>query len=78
MAIRRIYSHLRDTAPWLTDAGVNFSDQAMLFSEIDETIYADKCCHYNKRGNVMLANSVGIELRRLLDKHREPVASTQH
>jgi hypothetical protein len=78
VVISRIYPDLRDTAAWLTDAGVNFSDQSMLFSDIDETIYADKCCHYNKKGNVMLANLVGTELRRLLDEQGEPVASRQH
>ncbi len=78
VAISRIYPHVRETATWLTDAGVNFSDKSMLFSDIDETIYADPCCHYNRKGNVMLANSIGIELCRLLDKQREPVASREH
>jgi len=39
----------------LREAGVNFSDATKVFREDKETIYKDTCCHYNQRGNKLLA-----------------------
>ncbi|MEZ6129660.1 MAG: hypothetical protein R3C59_13335 [Planctomycetaceae bacterium] len=66
-AIRELYPLLVRTGDTLCDAGVSFSDQTMLFADVTDTIYADHFCHYNKRGNIMLAQAVVTELRRLLD-----------
>ena len=39
--------------------GVAFHDLTDLFAEEKGTIYRDSCCHYNERGNALLARRVG-------------------
>lgn len=34
----------------------------MLFAEIEEPIYADPFCHYNVRGNELLAQTVATKI----------------
>ena len=69
-AIREVYPLLIDQTQSLADEGVAFSDQSMLFEDITETIYIDPYCHYNEKGNVLLAEAVATELLKLLDKGR--------
>lgn len=66
-AVREVYPALVKAGAGFSDAGVAFSDQTMLFSEVTETIYSDYCCHYNERGNIMLAQAVVGEFSKLLD-----------
>jgi len=61
------YPLLRSRAEQLEQLGVRFSDQTMLFADISDTIYVDPYCHYNARGNEMLATSVAEELLEMLD-----------
>lgn len=65
-AIARLYPRLLNEAPWLQTAGVAFSDQTMLFADETDTIYSDPFCHYNQRGNEMLAEAVARELTLLI------------
>jgi hypothetical protein len=46
----------------LRDTGVAFHDLTMLFAEIEEPLYADRFCHYNERGNRLLAEAVAERL----------------
>lgn len=50
----------------LKASGVPFSDQTMVFSEIRETLYVDPWCHFNQRGNDLLAEKIYQEFRQLV------------
>ena len=43
---------------------VNFFDATMIFANVDETVYSDDCCHFNKRGYQILADYIIREIRR--------------
>ena len=70
--IKEIYPRLVAESAWLKTAGVAFSDQTMLFVDIAETIYCDPFCHYNQRGNEMLATAVAEEPARLIPTSTAP------
>jgi hypothetical protein len=60
--IRKIYPLFIEAGRQLANRGVNFSDQTRLFADIEEPIYIDGCCHYNEKGNAMLAQKIAEEL----------------
>jgi hypothetical protein len=51
----------------LRDQGIAFHDLTMLFSDVPEPLYADKFCHYNARGNELLAEAVAERLLEAFD-----------
>ena len=55
--VRRFYPRFRERAEGLREAGVVFADLSYLFESTGETIYYD-ICHYNQRGNELLAKEV--------------------
>ena len=48
-------SQLLAAVPVLQREGVNIVDATGLFDGLSDTIYSDDCCHYNQRGNDLLA-----------------------
>ncbi len=66
IAATRLYPQLVKAGPELTQAGVHFSDQTMLFAKITDRIYIDGWCHYNARGNQMMAKAACDELLKAL------------
>lgn len=46
----------------LRGEGIAFHDLTRLFSQIDEQIYVDLFCHYNQRGNDLLAEAVAEKI----------------
>ncbi len=66
--IQKIYPLVIQHAEVLRQAGVDFHDLTRLFAEVEEPIYADPFCHYNQRGNDLLAQSVAEFIQRALDK----------
>ena len=52
------YPRLIKAGTELKEQGVEFLDLTMLFSEIEDAIYIDNCCHYNDRGNSLLAGKI--------------------
>ena len=57
-AIARGYPLLVRAGNELLEGGVDFHDLTMLFADVEEPIYADQFCHYNARGNDILARAV--------------------
>lgn len=39
----------------LWQAGERFADLTMIFAEVEEPLYTDNGCHFNARGNEILA-----------------------
>ncbi|MBW2522800.1 MAG: hypothetical protein JRI23_01430 [Deltaproteobacteria bacterium] len=52
------YRVLRAHAAKLSERGVDVHSLVGLFSEVDETLYVDRCCHLNRKGNEMIANAM--------------------
>ena len=52
------YPLMRDAAAELVAAGVEFHDLSLLYENVGETVYADNCCHYNRRGNDLLCAAI--------------------
>ena len=42
--------------------GVNFTDLTKIFSDIEEPIYTDQCCHFNQQGNELMALRVAQQI----------------
>lgn len=70
LAIKAIYPLLIERSAILQQKGIDFHDLTMLFSKVQEPIYADPFCHYNQRGNDMLAKAIADAIRTALERDR--------
>jgi len=52
------YPLLRRAGRELAAEGIAFDDLSDVFAGVDETLYVDDCCHFNRRGNAILARAV--------------------
>lgn len=66
-AVKFGYPLMIAEGPKLRRQGVNFHDLTQLFADQTDTIYCDRYCHYNAKGNELLAAAVA---RLLLDSMR--------
>ena len=73
-AIARGYPKLIVAGEKLRSDGVGFHDLTQLFAKEMETIYCDYFCHYNQRGNDLLATTVAD---RVIDSIRQQPMSTR-
>jgi len=64
--VKKLYPRMRERADALREGGVAFEDLSYLFASTPGTIYYD-ICHYNQRGNEMLARAIVQRLARELD-----------
>lgn len=55
---REGYPILRQRGQALRAEGVAFHDLSGLFSDTEETVYLDTCCHYNAFGNARVARAI--------------------
>jgi hypothetical protein len=58
------YPMLIDKGRMLLKNKVNFFDATMIFANVEETVYKDDCCHFNRRGNEILADYIIQEIKR--------------
>ena len=62
----RGYPHLVREGRSLRAEGVHFLDLSGAFDDQTKTLYVDSCCHFNARGNKILARRIGREIVALL------------
>jgi hypothetical protein len=67
-AIAKGYPLLIDEVPHLRARGVDIHDLTMLFASIEDPIYVDCFCHFNARGNELLARAVAAKIRVAFEK----------
>lgn len=60
------YPLLKVAGQRLREHGVAFTDLTMLFRDCRESVYADRCCHFNRRGNEIISNAIATQLARSL------------
>ncbi len=53
--VRLGYPQLQEVGRDLPSQGINYFDLTGIFADRPETLYRDKCCHLNERGNQLLA-----------------------
>lgn len=63
---RRGYPMMIAAGGELRARGIRFLDQTQVFAAVEEMIYIDKCCHYNERGNHLLAEAIGAAIKTAL------------
>jgi hypothetical protein len=56
--VERGYPQLVQAGVSLRDAGVRFEDASLMFADRHEPLFIDDCCHFNGRGNQLLATRV--------------------
>jgi len=56
----------------LHSAGVKVFSAVNVFDETREIVYRDNCCHYNDRGNEVLARYIGQSIVTALNSKRVP------
>lgn len=69
--VRAAYPLLIREGQKLRADGVDFHDLTRLFAAFADPIYVDVCCHYNQKGNDLLAEAVAEALLANLE-HKEP------
>ncbi len=57
------YPFLRDNGKKLRDNNICFHDLTEIFSDIEDTIYIDACCHYNEIGNRIIAEEIASAVK---------------
>jgi hypothetical protein len=57
-AVLKGYRYLIEEGENLIASGVNFTDLTMMFKDEIQTIYKDKCCHYNQAGYDQIADKI--------------------
>ena len=58
---------LQELGKGLQASGVEFSDQTMVFSTVEETLYVDPWCHFSSKGQQFLGTAVANRLLQMLD-----------
>lgn len=57
-AARQLYPQIIAKTQELNDEGVALYDLTNIFSQVEETIYFDDCCHYVRKGYSLLTTSI--------------------
>ncbi len=60
--IEKGYPLLRQAGKRLVQQGVRFHDLSRVFVQHRETFYFDNCCHFNHKGNEVLASAIATAL----------------
>ena len=73
-AYREGYPLLLRLGDELRQQGINYYDLTQIFADNRETLYSDRCCHFNERGNELLAASMVQRLAPAL-RHQAALAT---
>lgn len=57
-AVQIGYPLLVNQREYLKDQGINYFDLTLMFENEERAVYNDKCCHFNKLGNNMIAEKI--------------------
>lgn len=69
-AIAKGYPMLIKQGAALAQQDVAFHDLTQLFAQISDPIYADRFCHYNEAGNILLARAVAKQVLEKLNSEK--------
>lgn len=60
--VRTGYPVMREMAPRLRAAGVEFTDLTQVFADHPERVYVDDCCHVNQEGDRIMAEAIAAQI----------------
>ena len=63
-SVEAAFPLLREAGRALTAKGVRFHDLTNAFADHPEPLYIDNCCHFNKQGNLIVADRIFDVIRR--------------
>lgn len=66
------YARLSQAIPGLKASGVLFFDATGVFSNVEETLYYDPCCHFNSKGTAFLCDAILKFLRQTAYARKKP------
>ena len=66
-SIRSGYGKMQEAGASLKEEGIAFYDMTRTFNSTLEELYTDDCCHFNERGNEILADALA---KIVLAEHR--------
>ena len=72
-AVEKGYPELSTKSQELIEAKVKFFDLTMLYKDESRSVYADKCCHFNKLGYQLLAIRITSEIKQYYKEVDEKV-----
>ena len=58
LLVTALYPGLISKGRELAAQGIQFHDMTMVFSDVPDTLFIDECCHFNRRGNEILAEAI--------------------
>ncbi|HTN71360.1 MAG TPA: hypothetical protein VMO00_09755, partial [Methylomirabilota bacterium] len=61
--VKEGYPYLQRASERLIHSNVRFVDLTGIFRRIPETVYSDKCCHFNLHGAEILGQAIGVQIR---------------
>ncbi len=64
--VRQGYSYLVSKGDNLKKKGISFYDFSMIFQNDKRVLYEDDCCHFNKKGNKVVAEHIAKILKDLI------------
>ena len=62
--VTEAYRHLIQSGKQMAAVGVPFTDLTMLFQDVEEPVYVDACCHFNGRGDRLIAEEIARVIAR--------------
>ncbi len=68
--VRSMFPRLQELGLALEAEGVEFSDQTMVFANVEKPLYVDCWCHFNAEGHRLLGAAVADRLLQILDKSK--------
>jgi len=66
------YPALKAAGAHLVASGIPYRDGIGIFDATAEAVYADDCCHFNQRGNDLLANFVFEAVAEIMRRDEAP------
>jgi len=79
VSVRKGHSLLVREGEKLRAAGEDFHDFTKFFVTVSEPVYRDAVCHFNQKGNDLLAVGIADLILAAIDpQHSNPVAADRH
>jgi hypothetical protein len=72
-AVEAAFPRLREAGRALTADGVHFHDLTAVFAGHREPLYVDNCCHFNREGNLIVADQIFEVIAHDLRENSSPV-----
>jgi hypothetical protein len=68
-SIEICYPHIEMNVKRMQEKGVHIISAVNVFDNIEQLVYSDNACHYNQRGNEILADFIADQMLVLIERH---------